>query len=131
MTARNGKAEWHGSVEGGSGTITVGDGVFEGAYSYETRVARAGWDPRDRFDGKAAHCRLHQRTGAERPMSTNDQRAVRSGRARTVSFAVARRSRRVPVVLEYLRSHDRFAEPGSASRARQGPDLGVDQGVRS
>jgi hypothetical protein len=27
MTARNGTAEWHGSVESGSGTITVGDGL--------------------------------------------------------------------------------------------------------
>jgi EmrB/QacA subfamily drug resistance transporter len=29
MTARNGSAEWHGSVESGPGTITVGDGVRE------------------------------------------------------------------------------------------------------
>jgi lipoyl-dependent peroxiredoxin len=41
MTARNGTAEWHGSVENGAGTITVGDGVFEGAYSYESRFGEA------------------------------------------------------------------------------------------
>ena len=41
MTARNGSAEWHGSVESGSGTIIVGDGVFEGAYSYESRFGEA------------------------------------------------------------------------------------------
>jgi lipoyl-dependent peroxiredoxin len=41
MTARNGKAEWHGSAESGSGTITVGDGMFEGAYSYESRFGEA------------------------------------------------------------------------------------------
>src|SRR5258707_4352501 len=41
MTARNGNAEWHGSVETGSGTITVGNGVFEGAYSYESRFGEA------------------------------------------------------------------------------------------
>ena len=41
MTARNGSAEWHGSVETGSGTITVGNGVFEGAYSYESRFGEA------------------------------------------------------------------------------------------
>jgi osmotically inducible protein OsmC len=41
MTARNGKAEWHGSAASGSGTITVGDGVFEGAYSYESRFGEA------------------------------------------------------------------------------------------
>jgi hypothetical protein len=33
MTIRSGSAEWHGNVESGSGTVTVGDGVFEGAYS--------------------------------------------------------------------------------------------------
>jgi osmotically inducible protein OsmC len=41
MTTRSGKAEWHGSVDSGSGTITVGDGVFEGAYSYESRFGEA------------------------------------------------------------------------------------------
>jgi osmotically inducible protein OsmC len=41
MTARSGKAEWHGSVDSGSGTITVGDGIFEGAYSYESRFGEA------------------------------------------------------------------------------------------
>jgi lipoyl-dependent peroxiredoxin len=41
MTARNGSAEWHGSAESGSGTITVGDGTFEGAYSYESRFGEA------------------------------------------------------------------------------------------
>jgi osmotically inducible protein OsmC len=41
MTVRNGSAEWHGSVKSGSGTIIVGDGVFEGAYSYESRFGEA------------------------------------------------------------------------------------------
>jgi osmotically inducible protein OsmC len=41
MTARNGSAEWRGSAETGSGTITVGNGVFEGAYSYESRFGEA------------------------------------------------------------------------------------------
>jgi osmotically inducible protein OsmC len=41
MTARNGSAEWHGNVESGSGTITVGNGVFEGGYSYESRFGEA------------------------------------------------------------------------------------------
>jgi osmotically inducible protein OsmC len=46
MTARNGKAEWHGGVESGSGTITVGDGVFDGPYSYESRFGEeAGTNP--------------------------------------------------------------------------------------
>jgi osmotically inducible protein OsmC len=41
MTARNGSAEWQGSLESGSGTMTVGNGVFEGAYSYESRFGEA------------------------------------------------------------------------------------------
>jgi hypothetical protein len=36
-TARNGSAEWHGDITSGSGTVTVGTGVFEGAYSYGSR----------------------------------------------------------------------------------------------
>ena len=64
-------------------------------------------------------------------MSANDQRSVRSGRTRTVSLAVARSSRRLRLVVEYLRSHARLAEPASASGDRHDPDLGVDQGARS
>ena len=41
MATRDGSAEWRGSVETGSGTITVGDGVFEGPYSYESRFGEA------------------------------------------------------------------------------------------
>ena len=41
MTARNGSAAWHGNVASGSGAITVGNGVFEGAYSYESRFGEA------------------------------------------------------------------------------------------
>lgn len=41
MTARSGSAEWHGNVASGLGTITVGDGVFEGGYSYESRFGEA------------------------------------------------------------------------------------------
>lgn len=36
MTIRSGSAGWHGSSEGGSGTVTVGDGVFESAYSCDS-----------------------------------------------------------------------------------------------
>src|SRR5260370_35271790 len=57
MTARNGKAEWHGSVESGSGTITVGDGVFEGAYSYESRFGEAaGTNPEQLLAAAHAGC---------------------------------------------------------------------------
>ena len=37
MTARNGSAEWRGNIQSGSGTVTVGNGFFEGPYSYGSR----------------------------------------------------------------------------------------------
>jgi hypothetical protein len=37
MTVRSGSAEWHGNAEGGSGTVIVGDGVFQGAYSHDSQ----------------------------------------------------------------------------------------------
>jgi hypothetical protein len=64
-------------------------------------------------------------------MGTNNQRAVRSGRARAVPLVVERTSQRLRFVLEYLRSHERVAEPASASGDHSDPDLGVDRGVRS
>jgi hypothetical protein len=49
MTARNGSAEWHGDVQSGSGTITVGEHVFEGPFSYESRFAEGeGTNPEQR-----------------------------------------------------------------------------------
>jgi hypothetical protein len=45
-------------------------------------------------------------------MSTNDQRAVRSGRTSTVSKAVARRCQQLRLVLEYLRSTTDSRSPG-------------------
>jgi len=57
MTARNGKAEWHGSVESGSGTITVGDGVFEGAYSFDSRFGEGhGTNPEQLLAAAHAGC---------------------------------------------------------------------------
>jgi hypothetical protein len=38
MTVRSGTAEWHGNVESGSGTVTVREDVFKGAYSYAARL---------------------------------------------------------------------------------------------
>jgi osmotically inducible protein OsmC len=57
MTARNGSAEWHGNVQGGSGTVTVGDGVFQGPYSYESRFAEgAGTNPEQLIAAAHAGC---------------------------------------------------------------------------
>src|SRR5215467_4286873 len=42
MTARNGSAEWKGDVKNGSGTITVGNGLFTGPFSYDSRFGEQG-----------------------------------------------------------------------------------------
>jgi lipoyl-dependent peroxiredoxin len=57
MTVRSGSAEWHGNVEGGSGTVTVGDGVFEGAYSYDSRFGEGqGTNPEQLIAAAHASC---------------------------------------------------------------------------
>ena len=57
MTVRNGSAEWHGNVESGSGTVTVGDGVFEGAYSYDSRFGEGkGTNPEQLIAAAHASC---------------------------------------------------------------------------
>jgi hypothetical protein len=117
MTARNGKAEWHGSVEIGSGTITVGDGVFEGAYSYESRFGEAagGIDERQ-FQTYAEAAKR------DCPVS----RAL-AGIPEITLTAKLRTADSIHVTAP----HDRLAAPASEAGDRQDPDLGVDQGVRS
>src|SRR5882757_3745867 len=57
MTTRNGSAEWNGTVESGSGTVTVGDGVFEGAYSYDSRFGEGkGTNPEQLIAAAHAAC---------------------------------------------------------------------------
>jgi lipoyl-dependent peroxiredoxin len=57
MTARNGSADWLGDVKTGSGTITVGDGVFSGPYSYDSRFGeRQGTNPEQLIAAAQAGC---------------------------------------------------------------------------
>src|SRR3984893_12862110 len=57
MTARNGSADWHGDVRTGSGTITVGDGVFSGPYSYDSRFGEhQGTNPEQLIAAAQAGC---------------------------------------------------------------------------
>ena len=57
MTARNGSADWHGDVRTGSGTITVGDGVFSGPYSYDSRFGEhQGTNPEQFIAAAQAGC---------------------------------------------------------------------------
>jgi organic hydroperoxide reductase OsmC/OhrA len=57
MTARNGGADWRGDIKDGSGTVTVGNGVFQGAYSYGTRFGEsAGTNPEQLIAAAQAAC---------------------------------------------------------------------------
>jgi osmotically inducible protein OsmC len=57
MTVRNGSAEWRGNLESGSGTVTVGDGVFEGQFSYASRFAEGeGTNPEQLIAAAHAAC---------------------------------------------------------------------------
>jgi hypothetical protein len=63
-------------------------------------------------------------------MRANDERAARSGRRRAVSVAVARRSQRLRLIAEYLRSHDRLAEAPTEAGKRANPHVGYDRRAR-
>ncbi len=57
MTARNGSAEWHGDLRNGTGTVTVGDGVFQGAYSFDSRFGEGtGTNPEQLIAAAHAGC---------------------------------------------------------------------------
>ena len=42
LTNRSAVADWQGNVVEGSGSVTVGDGVFSGSYSYDSRFGEGG-----------------------------------------------------------------------------------------
>jgi osmotically inducible protein OsmC len=57
MTARNGSAEWQGDLQSGSGTVTVGDGIFEGSYSFASRFGEGeGTNPEQLIAAAHAAC---------------------------------------------------------------------------
>ncbi|HET9593481.1 MAG TPA: OsmC family peroxiredoxin [Solirubrobacterales bacterium] len=57
MATRNGSAEWRGDLKGGSGTVKVGDGVFEGNYSFSSRFEEgAGTNPEELIAAAHAGC---------------------------------------------------------------------------
>jgi osmotically inducible protein OsmC len=57
MATRNGSAEWKGDLQGGSGEVTVGDGVFSGAYSFASRFEEGeGTNPEELIAGAHAAC---------------------------------------------------------------------------
>jgi osmotically inducible protein OsmC len=57
MATRNGSAEWKGDLKGGSGTVRVGDGVFEGSYSFTSRFEDGeGTNPEELVAAAHAAC---------------------------------------------------------------------------
>jgi lipoyl-dependent peroxiredoxin len=57
MTARKGTAEWKGDLKGGSGEVTVGDGVFQGQYSFASRFEEGeGTNPEELIGAAHAAC---------------------------------------------------------------------------
>ncbi|MDX6665671.1 MAG: lipoyl-dependent peroxiredoxin [Solirubrobacteraceae bacterium] len=57
MATRNGSAEWRGGLKDGSGTLKVGDGVFEGAYSFSSRFEEGeGTNPEELIAAAHASC---------------------------------------------------------------------------
>ena len=57
MATRNGNAEWKGDLKGGSGTVRVGDGVFEGDYSFTSRFEEGeGTNPEELIAAAHASC---------------------------------------------------------------------------
>jgi lipoyl-dependent peroxiredoxin len=57
MATRNGSAEWRGDLKGGSGTVKVGDGVFEGNYSFSSRFEEGeGTNPEELLGAAHAGC---------------------------------------------------------------------------
>ena len=57
MATRNGSAEWRGDLQSGSGDLMVGDGVFEGAYSFASRFEEGeGTNPEELIAAAHASC---------------------------------------------------------------------------
>lgn len=57
MATRNGSAEWKGDLKGGGGSVTVGEGVFEGQYSFASRFEEGeGTNPEELLGAAHASC---------------------------------------------------------------------------
>ena len=57
MPTRNAHAEWNGSIAEGSGTMALGSGAFEGAYSFKSRMEDgAGTNPEELIGAAHAGC---------------------------------------------------------------------------
>jgi osmotically inducible protein OsmC len=57
MATRNGSAEWKGDLKGGTGTVRVGEGAWEGSYSFSSRFEEGqGTNPEELIAAAHASC---------------------------------------------------------------------------
>ena len=57
MATRNGSAEWKGTLQEGTGTVTVGDDVYTGNYSFKSRFEdEKGTNPEELLAAAHAGC---------------------------------------------------------------------------
>lgn len=57
MATRNGNAIWRGDLQSGTGEVTVGNGVFQGNYSFKSRFEDgAGTNPEELIAAAHAGC---------------------------------------------------------------------------
>ena len=57
MATRNGSAEWRGDLKGGDGDVTVGEGVYTGAFSFKSRFEEGdGTNPEELLAAAHAAC---------------------------------------------------------------------------
>lgn len=57
MAERKAKAEWNGSLKEGAGKIALGSGLFEGAFSFGTRMGdEPGTNPEELLGASLAGC---------------------------------------------------------------------------
>ncbi|MGH2951589.1 MAG: OsmC family peroxiredoxin [Solirubrobacterales bacterium] len=57
MATRNASAEWRGDLKSGEGDLTVGDGVFTGAYTFSSRFEEGeGTNPEELIGAAEAAC---------------------------------------------------------------------------
>ena len=57
MAERKAKAEWNGSLKEGAGKIALGSGLFEGAFSFATRMGdEPGTNPEELLGAALAGC---------------------------------------------------------------------------
>jgi osmotically inducible protein OsmC len=57
MATRNGSAEWNGDLQEGKGSVTVGDGVYTGGFSFKSRFEDGeGTNPEELVAAAHAAC---------------------------------------------------------------------------